>query len=125
MPLKFKEAGARFSPDGRWLAYYSNETGRDEGYVRTYPSLEGKTQVSTGGGHEPVWSKKGDELFEDRYYTKGASHTGYDVSRDGRFLMVKAANAGQPDSPANRLPQTNFIVVLNWFEELTQKLQAR
>lgn len=65
------------------------------------------------------------KLFEDRYYTKGVSHTGYDVSRDGRFLMVKAANAGQPDSPANRLPQTNFVVVVNWFEELEQKLRAR
>jgi serine/threonine-protein kinase len=149
---KFAEAGARLSPDGRWLAYYSNETGRDEVYVRAYPSLEGKTQVSTGGGRQPVWSKKGDELFfrgegammavrvgpgaplsvtaprklfEDRYYTKGLAHTGYDVSRDGRFLMVKDPSAGQAASPANTLPQTNFIVVLNWFEELKQKLQAR
>lgn len=149
---KFKEAGARISPDGRWLAYYSDETGRDEVYVRTYPSLEGKTQVSTGGGNQPVWSRTGDELFfrgggammavrvgpgtplslstprklfEDRYYSKGSSHTGYDVSRDGRFLMVKSANVAEPDSAANRLPQTNFVVVLNWFEELKQKLPAR
>ena len=149
---KFAEAGARLSPDGRWLAYYSMETGRDEVYVRAYPSLEGKTQVSTGGGRQPVWSKKGDELFfrgegammavrvgpgaplsvtaprklfEDRYYNKGLAHTGYDVARDGRFLMVKDPSAGQASSTTSALPQTNFIVVLNWFEELQQKLQAR
>lgn len=149
---KFSEAGARLSPDGRWLAYFSTETGRDEVYVRAYPSLEGKTQISTGGGRQPVWSKKGDELFfrgegammavrvgsaaplsvsaprklfEDRYYNKGGTHTGYDVARDGRFLMVKDPTASQAATQANTLPQTNFIVVVNWFEELKQKLQAR
>ena len=149
---RFGEAGARLSPDGRWLAYFSMETGRDEVYVRAYPSLEGKTQVSTGGGRQPVWSKRGDELFfrgegammavrvgpgaplsvtaprklfDDRYFSKGNTHTGYDVARDGRFLMVKDPNVSQASPAAGALPQTNFIVVLNWFEELKQKLQVR
>ena len=47
------------------------------------------------------------------------------MARDGRFLMVKDPTASQAATQANTLPQTNFIVVVNWFEELKQKLQAR
>lgn len=65
------------------------------------------------------------KLFEDRYYNKGSAHTGYDVSRDGRFLLMKDPSAGDATSPTNTPPQTNLIVVLNWFEELRQKLQVR
>ncbi len=53
----------RFSPDGRWLAYDSNESGRFEVYVRPFPEAGGKWQVSTEGGREPRWSKRGNELF--------------------------------------------------------------
>ena len=145
----FNERGAQLSPDGRWLAYFSDESKRDEVYVRAFPSLEGKTQVSTGGGAEPMWSKRGDELFfrgegqmmavrvgpgaplsltvprklfADRYTSKGTQHAGYDVAHDGRFLMVRDTSAGQR---AGGIPQTNFVVVLNWFSELKQKLPAR
>ena len=52
-----------FSPDGRWIAYYSDETGRNEVYVRPFPGPGGKWQVSTGGGTYPTWSRKGEELF--------------------------------------------------------------
>ena len=65
------------------------------------------------------------KLFDDRYFNKGNTHTGYDVARDGRFLMVKDPKVSQASSAAGALPQTNFIVVLNWFEELKQKLQVR
>lgn len=142
--------GGQVSPDGRWLAYFSDESKRNKVYVRAFPSLEGKTQVSTGGGAEPMWSKRGDELFfrgedqmmavrvgpgaplsvtvprklfADRYSSKGAQHAGYDVARDGRFLMVKDTAVGQ--RAAGGMPQTNFIAVLNWFGELMQKLSAR
>jgi len=53
------EREPRFSPDGRWLAYTSNESGRDEVYVRPYPGPGGKVQVSTNGGGQPLWSKHG------------------------------------------------------------------
>ena len=146
----FNERGAQLSPDGRWMAYFSDESKRNEVYVRAFPSLEGKTQVSTGGGSEPMWSEKGDELFfrgedqmmavrvgpgaplsvtvprklfADIYTSKGAQHAGYDVARDGRFLMVKDMAAGQ--RAAGGRVQTNFVVILNWFEELMQKLPAR
>jgi hypothetical protein len=52
------------SPDGHWLAYSSNETGRDEVFVQPFPNAsQGKWQVSTGGGTEPVWAHSGRELF--------------------------------------------------------------
>jgi hypothetical protein len=52
-----------FSPDGRWLAYTSDETGRDEVYVRPFPGPGAKTQISTGGGQFPTWSRTGRELL--------------------------------------------------------------
>ena len=63
------------------------------------------------------------KLFADIYTSKGAQHAGYDVARDGRFLMVKDMAAGQ--RAAGGRVQTNFVVILNWFEELMQKLPAR
>jgi serine/threonine protein kinase/Tol biopolymer transport system component len=59
----FREANAAFSPDGRWLAYDSNESGRLEVYVRPYPPAGGRWQVSDGGGATPRWSRDGRELF--------------------------------------------------------------
>jgi hypothetical protein len=52
-----------FSPDGRWLAYLSNETGHFEVYVRPFPGPGGKWQISTGGGYYPIWSRTKRELF--------------------------------------------------------------
>jgi len=59
----FNESDAAFSPDGRWLAYSSNESGRVEVYVRPFPGPGGKWQISTGGGFYPTWSRNGRELF--------------------------------------------------------------
>jgi len=113
------EKQPQLSPNGRWLAYISNESGRYEVYVRSFPSLEGKWQVSTDGGREPVWSRSNDELFyridrsvvsvsvsEDGGFSTGRSRVlfegdfnldhandapNYDVSPDGqRFVMVEA-----------------------------------
>jgi Tol biopolymer transport system component/predicted Ser/Thr protein kinase len=60
------ETGASVSPDGRWVAYASDETGRDEVYLQRFPELGGKVQVSTSGGYSPVWSRDGRELFYAR-----------------------------------------------------------
>jgi len=136
----FNEGAPSFSPDGRWLAYVSNESGRPEIYVQPYPGPGGKWQISTEGGTEPVWNRNGRELFyrsgnkmmavpiatqpafapskptmlfEKVYAASQFPATGlaYDVSPDGqRFLMVK-----EGDQTA-ALTQIN--VVLNWFEEL-------
>jgi len=60
----FREQGPAISPDGRWLAYTSDETGRDEVFVRPFPDVEtGKWKVSTEGGNKPLWAHSGRELF--------------------------------------------------------------
>jgi Tol biopolymer transport system component len=60
---KFDENNARFSPDGRWVAFDSNESGREEVYVASFPQAGGKLRVSTDGGWVPRWSRDGKELF--------------------------------------------------------------
>ena len=60
------ETSASVSPDGRWMAYASDETGRDEVYLQRFPELGAKVQVSTSGGYSPVWSRDGRELFYAR-----------------------------------------------------------
>jgi len=139
----FNETSPRFSPDGRWLAYYSNESGRFEIYVQPYPGPGGKWQISTEGGTEAVWNRNGRELFyrsgdkmmavdiatqpgfaagkprmlfEGRYEEAPFPIPNYDVSPDGqRFLMLKPAEQAQA-------AQTQINVVLNWFEELKEKV---
>jgi serine/threonine protein kinase/Tol biopolymer transport system component len=139
----FNEAVPRFSPDGRWLAYISDESGRYEIYVQSYPGPGGKWQISTEGGTEPAWNGNGRELFyrngdkmmavdiatqpgfaagtprmlfEGRYERAPFPSTNYDVSPDGqRFLMLK------PNESAEAAP-TQINVVLNWFEELKRRV---
>ena len=60
----FNERNGEISPDGRWLAYESDESGQEEIYVRPFPDVNGgRWQVSTGGGSEPLWARSGRELF--------------------------------------------------------------
>jgi Tol biopolymer transport system component len=130
------EGGVRVSPDGRWIIYVSNESGRNEIYLRAFPGPDRRWQVSTDGGTQAVWNPNGREifyrsgnrmmvvelsttpnvvlspprvLFEQRYaYGAGITIANYDVTRDGqRFVMVK------DESTAGRLN-----VMLNWFQEL-------
>jgi len=132
----YNEYNAVFSPDGRWIAYESDQEGRTEVYVTPYPAPREKFKVSTDGGSEPLWSGDGKELFylcgdkmiaatietepefkvtgyevlfEGQYFT--GLNRNYDVSPDGqRFLMIKESEE-QPSA-------AQLIVVLNWFEEL-------
>jgi len=142
----FNEGDPTFSPDGHWLAYVSNESGRPEVYVQPFPGPGGKWQISTEGGTEPAWNRNGRELFyrsgnkmmaldvatqpgfspgkprmlfEGQYFTSDwpLIGTAYDVSPDGqRFLMVKSTEQASSATQIN--------VVLNWFEELKQKVPA-
>ncbi len=140
---RFDELVPLFSPDGRWLAYISNESGRYEIYVQPYPGPGGKWQISTEGGTEPAWNPNGRELFyrsgdkmmavdiaiqpgfaagkprmlfEGRYKPAPFPIANYDVSPDGqRFLMLK------PGESAEAAP-TQINVVQNWFEELKQRV---
>jgi Tol biopolymer transport system component len=138
----FYESSPKFSPNGRWLAYSSNESGRFEVYVQAFPGPGGKWQISIEGGVEPVWARNGEELFyrngdrmmavditadptfsagtpsllfEGPYQLSGGTRPNYDVTPDGQhFLMV---NLSEQESPVTRL-----TVVLNWFEELKERV---
>jgi serine/threonine-protein kinase len=136
------ETGAAISPDGRWVAYVSNSNV----FVRAFPGPGGVWQISTEGGAEPAWARGGKELFyrkggqmmavevrtqptfsagSPKLLFQGPFEEGsdfrrmYDVSPDGqRFLMLKPV-----ESQASAHTQIN--VVLNWFEELKQKVPVK
>ena len=81
------EVDARLSPDGRWLAYASDESGVQEVYVRPFPNVDnGKWTVSTGGGGWPVWSPTGAELF----YRKGTTMMAARVDARGSTFRASA-----------------------------------
>jgi Tol biopolymer transport system component len=134
------EGGAQLSPDGRWLVYASAESGQSEIQVRRYPALDRQWPVSEGGGFQPRWSASGREiyyrggptltavsfdgsrsepvigkptaLFRDEYdLGQGITIANYDVTPDGRFLMLRRDVQGG-----------HLRIVLNWTEELKQIL---
>jgi Tol biopolymer transport system component len=82
------EGDGRFSPDGRWVAYESNETGRNEIYVRGFRGPSGVTTISNGGGREPRWRRDGRELF---YLGPRGQVIAVDVTTDPAFRVVGAA----------------------------------
>jgi Tol biopolymer transport system component len=82
---RFNEAQGRISPDGRWLAYTSDETGRPEVHVRGFPSGAVHVQLSSEGGSEPVWRGDGRELFY--------------VAEDGRLVAVEVRSGGRTFEP--------------------------
>jgi serine/threonine-protein kinase len=134
------ELAPRFSPDGRWLAYSSDESGRQEVYLQPFPGPGRRVQVSTDGGEQPVWSADGRlfyrakqsmmvaqlsrtadaaavtsrrKLFDGDFFGAGHFAATYDVSPDGsRFLMARRVGAG-----AGQL-----IAWVDWLGELKTKL---
>ena len=135
------QRAARLSPDGRWIAYESDQSGRSEVYVRAFPGPSRTWQVSLEGGSVPVWAPTGRELF----FRNGASifaanvvmtpefaaakpkrlfdvprwwavRPAFDVARDGRFLIL------QRDEVQLR---TEFTLVQNWFDELNRLVPSK
>ena len=138
------ENAPALSPDGRWLAYTSNETGQTEVYVDRFPDLGNKEQISTGGGRFPVWSPDGSELFyidaggsrmmavpidtepaltpgtatvlfEGTYYIQGLARRLYDVAPDGRFLIIKPPGGAAEDTAS---VSGQIVLVEGWLDEL-------
>jgi hypothetical protein len=125
-----------WSPNGHWIAYSSNESGRSEVYMEPYPGPGPREKISIGGGDHPIWSRDGTrlfycsieekmitvtietepklrvtdykELFDWKYLSCGNCQT-YDVAPDGRFLMIR-------DPEGSQRQQINMV--LNWFDEL-------
>jgi eukaryotic-like serine/threonine-protein kinase len=98
----FSESAPRFSPDGRWIAYVSDESGRLEIYVQPYPGPGGKWQISTEGGNEPVWNPNGRELF----YRVADKMMGVDIATQPSSLQVNRTCSSRDPTlrPRNRFP---------------------
>jgi serine/threonine-protein kinase len=84
LATRFGERHPSFSPNGRWIAYASDESGRFEVFVRPYPSAEGRTQISTDGGFEPLWSPDGAEI----YYRTGSKLMAVEVSEPDGWIRA-------------------------------------
>ncbi len=138
------EFDPRVSPDGHWIAYASEESGRQEVYVRPAPPAAGaQRRVSDEGGAFPMWSPKGDELFfyslendfmavpvqlepsftagrVQRLFTPGQRISG--VAPDGAFIALQRELTN--DGDASR-PSSHLIVVQHWFADLKRKVPGR
>ena len=131
------------SPDNRYLAYISNETGVNEIYVDRFPFKKGKRKVSMGGGVHPTWNRNGQELFyvagdalvavkvdtrSDFKWSKpdtlfSATDVGVDLVSSDFYCMYDVAPDGQHFVVVKPLEETqlNIVVVLNWSEILNNK----
>jgi WD40 repeat protein len=142
LQTEFEDAAPKLSPDGRFVVYTSNDSGRFEVYVRSFPDGTGKRQVSTSGGTQPRWSRDGKEIFyvdRDTLMAVGVTtspsfsseppevlfaHPGleaggvaprYDVANDGqRFVLAEWLDGG---------PTLSIHVVQNWFAEFKDREQ--
>ncbi len=155
---KHFEMEPQVSPDGRYMAYQSDESGKGEIHVPSFPNVnEGKWQVSNGGGGSPLWSPDGRELFyrsgdatmaakveteptfkrknpkilfQGTYLSTGnerLSATPWDIHPNGKkFLMIKPPAVSASESTAEKAaasaPQLKIIFVMNWFEELKERV---
>ncbi len=146
MQTPFNEQAAKFSPDGRYVAYVSNESGQFEVYVQPFPEGGRKVTVSSNGGTKVRWSRDGKELFYVEGQTlvavpvssgsssfsvgsatrlfelpslrPGANSAPYDVSADGqRFILAESVGEGADAR------EPSIRVVLNWFEEFRDREQ--
>jgi eukaryotic-like serine/threonine-protein kinase len=142
LKMPFVVRNGQFSPDGNWVAYASNETGKWEIYVTSFPDARGKWQISTGGGEQPRWRSDGKELFylsADSKLMAAPVTTGsnfdlgrpitlfqasprqpislndrfvYDVSRDGQRFLI--------NTPVKQVETTPMSIILNWPAKLNK-----
>jgi hypothetical protein len=139
----YNEYYPALSPDGRWLAYASDESGQNEVYVRSFPDGGAKVLVSQNGGSEPVWSRDGAELyyrgfdqlstpliaasvrpspmfaivsrtplFDMSEYEVAVPHANYDVTPDGKFVLISQGRLSE------------MVLVQNWTDEIRRRSGA-
>jgi eukaryotic-like serine/threonine-protein kinase len=133
----FDQSEASVSPDGKWLAYVSDESGQPEVFVQAMNDPNSRAQISSETGHVPRWARSGNELFfraKDglmsvkfppgtalnpgkpvKLFEDKRTWSGYDVAADGRFVVAVEADDKGAGSQLN--------VILHWFEELGQELR--
>jgi hypothetical protein len=139
----WEELAASISPDGNWVAYSSNESGREEVYVRAFPQASEKIRISLEGGTEPRWSPDGRTiyyrqeaalmladlgpgpgievqnramLFSGSDQVRYSFFAQYDVHPDGdRFLVLRGTNSAE-------VVQEEMVVVVNWFREFEERM---
>jgi Tol biopolymer transport system component len=150
---RYAQGSPKFSPDGRWLAYCSNESGKPQVYVQAYPGPGSKTQVSSDGGTDPVWKRTGGELF----YRDGDSLMAVPVSPGpsfangrprelwkGHYSPGMSSSCGQPgltssnydvtadgkrflmikDEDQDSASSRQVVVMLGWADELNRLSKA-
>jgi len=148
---RFSDIEPALSPDGLWLAYVSDESGRPEVYVQPFPGPGTRHQISNNGGREPLWARDGRTLYylaptapagDDQIVTavpvaSGTRFTGgkpkplfqtryggttpvrgYDIAKDGRFLMVLT-------EPVAIAAATHLDIIQNWSTDLLQRVPSR
>jgi len=125
------ESGGQFSPDGRWLAYTSNETGSYEIYVVSFPGLEGKRQISSGGGFNAYWDRNGKLLYyrSERGLIAHPVEFGNEFKRGTPITLFKGPGSiPSPDGkkfyytiPNPKRPNPPLHLITNWFQELETK----
>ena len=133
LATEFEESNGQFSPDGRWFAYTSNESGRTEVYVQSFPVSGGKWLVSSGGGSQPRWRRDGKELFyiaPDKQLMSVKVNAGltFETSTPSALFLTQINNYAAPNRyavsadgqrflincPAGEVSRTPFAVVINW-----------
>jgi serine/threonine-protein kinase len=119
------QRGARFAPDGRWVAYQSSESGREEVHVRPWPAMDANFPISAGGGTEPLWSPDGAVqdgrlqrtsprvLFSRRLFHDFSGDISWDLGPGGRFLMLRPVPGGR----------ATVHVALNWIDDVRARLE--